>query len=907
MKKIISLSFLIFICSSAWAQVILQNLKVENQSNPVGLGTSKPRFSWVLSSKQRNIKQIAYEIQVKEGNKIIWNSNKVNSDASVWVEYQGSPLQSTRKYTWQVRVWDNQGKTSAWANAGFQTALLNESDWRATWINSGLPSDTVNGVVPMLRKSFTNPKKIKSAIAYITARGLYEARINGQRIGDAYLSPGWTSYNKHLQFQTYDVTNLLVQGKNSIGVLLGSGWYRTRLAWENAKNHYGKETALLFQLVMEYTDGSTELIVSDQTWKTSLSEIRFSEIYDGEIIDNQLVTKNWTNPDFDDSAWKNVISKDFPKSNLIAAINEPIRKKEAFKPIKIMTAPNGKTVLDFGQNLVGWVKMKARGQAGTKIVLSHIEMLDKKGNPYFENLRSAKAQATYVLRGEGEEVFEPHFTFFGFRYVQVEGLRGNINPEDFTAIALYSDMPLTGNFECSNPLLNQLQKNIQWGQRGNFLDVPTDCPQRDERLGWTGDAQVFSKTAAFNFDVHNFFVKWLKDVIADQEDNGSVPFVIPNVLKGGNTFTGPPIGAAGWSDASIIIPWNLYVVYGDKQILENQYESMKKYLGYMQNASKNDLWNTGFQFADWLSYKTDDSKEAFEAKSSFTDVHLVAQAYYAHSCDLMIKTAKVLGKTADVEAFKNLQKRVKDAFVKEYVTPNGRLISETQTAYVLALEFELLPENLRVSAVERLVANIKKYKNHLTTGFLGTPHLCHVLSKFGRPEVAYDLLLQETYPSWLYPVKMGATTIWERWDSMKPDSTFQDPGMTSFNHYAYGAVGDWMYKNITGINPIEEAPGYKQFIIRPLIGGKLNSAQASLQSNYGLIRSAWKIESQQWRWEIEIPANATAKVYFANYQSDKITESGKPISNNPSFKILQDEKGNYLELGSGKYTFISGN
>lgn len=895
MKK--SLICLLFLCHTwlGMAQLKLAQLKVENAISPIGIGTNAPRFSWQLTSDKRNVKQMAYEIQVRAGKETVWTTGKITSEQSLFVPYQGKNLQSNTTYTWQVKVWDNLGNVSDWATASFATALLSKTDWKAHWISSGLPADTTNGIVPMFRKTFENPKKVVSARAFVTSRGLYEIQINGKRIGDAYLTPGWTSYNKHLQYQVYDVTNVLTPGKNAIGVLLGSGWYRTRLAWENQMNIYGKETALLFQLEIKYADGSSESIVSDNSWKTKLSYIQLAEIYDGEKQDMRQWQAAWATPSFADNDWASVKENSFSFDNLTAAINEPIRKHESLKPVKVLTSPKGETILDFGQNLVGWVQVKATGKAGDKITLYHVEMLDKHGVPYLTNLRSAKAQAVYTLSG-GQDVLEPHFTFFGFRYVKVEGV-ANVNPNDFTAIALHSDMTPTGSFECSNPMVNQLQKNIQWGQKGNFLDVPTDCPQRDERLGWTGDAEVFSRTAAFNFNVNQFFAKWLKDVSADQEPDGAIPYVIPNVLKN-NTF-GKLTGAAGWSDAGIIIPYNMYVVYGDKQILENQYASMQQYLNHVRSLAKHDLWNKGFQFADWLSYRVDDSKGMIGQKSAVTDNYLVAQCFFAYNVDLMLKSAKILGKTADVAEYEQLLARVKKAFQHEFMTSKGRLISETQTAYILALQFDMLPEELRPQAVERLVKNIESYQYHLTTGFLGTPFLNPVLTRFGKNDVAYKLLLQDTYPSWLYPIKShGATTIWERWDSMKPDSTFQDPSMTSFNHYAYGAVGDWMYRTITGIDTQEDEVAYKKAIIKPQLGGGLTFAKASLQTPYGLLASAWQVEGKQVKLTIEIPANTKAKVYFPTKNGQSITENGVAIQ-------AQQEGNDWtLELGSGKYSFI---
>ncbi|MEO6454519.1 MAG: family 78 glycoside hydrolase catalytic domain, partial [Ginsengibacter sp.] len=682
---------------------------------------------------------------------------------------------------------------------------------------------------------------------------------------------------------------------NAIGVTVGSGWYRTPLAWENNKNLYGNKIALLFQLEINYADGSKELIISDESWKSSDGPIRNSEIYAGETYYANLEKNNWTNTDYDDKDWSAVNVKDYDKNILLSTYNEPVKKHEIFKPVKVITTPRGEHVIDFGQNLVGWSQIKVRGKAGDKIIISHAEVLDKKGNFYIDNLRAAKAQNVFILKGIGEEFFEPHFTFQGFRYIKIEGYPGELKPDNFSAVALYSDMEPAGSFECSNPLLNQLQHNIQWGQKGNFLDVPTDCPQRDERLGWTGDAQAFSRTATFNMQVHNFFVKWLKDVAADQREDGSVPFVIPNVL-GPNSG-----GSAGWADAATIIPWNIYIAYGDKKVLEDQYPSMKAWVSFMQKNSTDFLWNKGFHFGDWLFYRPDDDNSG---RAAVTDKYLIAQCFFAYSTQLLINAANVLGKGEDVTLYTGLLKQIKDAFLKEYATDNGRLVSNTQTAYVLALNFDMLPEQLRAQAAERLVKNIGDYNDHLTTGFLGTPYLCHVLTRFGYDSVAYKLLLQQTYPSWLYPVKMGATTIWERWDGQKPDSTFQTPGMNSFNHYAYGAIGDWMYRVIAGIDTDEKGAGYKQIMIKPHPGGDLTYANADYETLYGKVTSHWQKVNGHLKMDIEIPPNTTAKIYIPSTNSEGIMESGKLLPTANEVKIIGKEGDYFLvETGSGIYHF----
>lgn len=894
MRKAFSLpALLLLFITTAFSQVKVVNLLTENLTDPIGIDVKQPRFSWQLSGSQRGLVQIAYELRVLNGKKTVWTSGKQVSDQSVHVPYGGGELLPGEKYSWQVRVWDNSNKASSWSTASFQMGLAT-TDWKAKWIEAGFDEDLVNRPAQYFRKPFRVGKKLKSATVFISAHGIYEAAINGKRVGDHYLSPGWTSYNKRLQYQAFDVTDLITTGNNAIGVAVGNGWYRSNLAWENRKNIYGDKLGVLLQLQIKYTDGSSELIVSDDSWKSSTGAVRYTEIYHGETKDARAEKKGWLMAGYDDSGWAGVKQRDYPLDNLVATYNEPIKKHETFKPVKIFKTPKGEQVIDFGQNLVGWVTVKLRGNAGDSIIIQHAEVLDKEGNFYLDNLRGAKAKAIYYLKGGQEEVFEPSFTFFGFRYIKISGFTASINEDNFTAVALYSAMKPTGSFISSHPLINQLQHNIQWGQRGNFLDVPTDCPQRDERLGWTGDAQAFSRTAAFNFGVNNFFAKWLKDLAADQI-NGSVPFVIPNVLNENSA------GSAGWADAATIIPWDMYLAYGDRKVLEDQYESMKAWVGYMERNSVDNLWNKGFHFGDWLFYRPFDDNDG---RSAVTDKYLIAQCFFAHSTELIVKAAKVLGRAEDVIKYQALLKNIKDAFLKEYVTPSGRLVSGTQTAYVLALHFDMLPESMRAKAAETLANNIKSYNNHLTTGFLGTPYLCHVLSRFGYTDLAYTLLLQESYPSWLYPVKMGATTIWERWDGIKPDSSFQTPGMNSFNHYAYGAIGDWMYRVVAGLETDEEKTGYKKIIIRPHVSEKLGHAAATLQTYYGKLHSGWKLDNGILTIDIIIPANTTATVFIPATDVSLISESGQQISNRRDINVAGSENGSVkLQLGSGSYEF----
>lgn len=885
----------------ALCQPALHHLQTEDLTNPLCIDSKTPRFSWQLQSSDRNEQQTAYEISVSgqpDGKDPVWTSGKITSSASIQVDYGGPHLQSGKRYYWQVRIWDNKERVSPWSErAWWQMGLLRPEDWKARWIQPGDTSrDDGN---PLLRTRFTISRSIESAIVYISAHGLYEAQLNGQRIGDAYLTPGWTSYSKRLQYQAYDVTGLLRKGPNAIGALLGNGWYRGTIGFSNNVNLYGKDNSLLLQLIIRYKNGGSDTVATGPGWRSATGEVRSAEIYNGERIDHRLARDGWSLPDYNDAQWTPVQTEDFPLKNLIATANEPIRKHETFPALRLITTPKGEQVIDFGQNLVGWVIVRLKGHPADSLCLSHAEVLDKQGNFYTANLRKAKAEDVYIL-GNGQsntdtaaEVFEPHFTFHGFRYVRVEGWKGPINLGDFTAVALYSDMPKTGNFTCSDPLINQLQHNIQWGQQGNFLDVPTDCPQRDERLGWTGDAQVFSRTATFNRGVENFFAKWLKDVAADQLPSGAVPFVIPNVTGNGSS--------AGWADVATIIPWNLYLAYGDQRVLEDQYPSMRAWVEYIRGKAKDDLWNTGFHFGDWLFYRPFDDNDGL---SAVTDKYLIAQCFYAHSTQLLVNAADVLGKKDDVATYSALLKRIKAAFLHEYVTPGGRLVSGTQTAYVLALEFDMLPAELRDQAAQRLVKNVQDYNYHLTTGFLGTPYLCQVLSDFGYISVAYRLLMQDTYPSWLYPVKMGATTIWERWDGIKPDSTFETPSMNSFNHYSYGAIGDWMYRVVAGIDTYAADPGYHHSRIDPHPGGGLTEAAADLQTGYGLLSSHWRLNNDTLYMDLVIPANTISSVYIPAPDGGLITESGHPLATVHEITVESVGQGFLVaRLGSGEYHF----
>ncbi|MCW8129036.1 MAG: glycoside hydrolase family 78 protein [Planctomycetota bacterium] len=886
-------------------------LRCEYHVNPVGIDVARPRLSWEIQDDSRGARQSAWQVQVagspaalKKDRADVWDSGKVKSDRSTHVAYGGPACASRQRCWWRVRTWDARGKASPWsAPASWEMGLLAREDWSAKWIGSPLLGGRYTTIpCPYVRKAFSLGRKVASARLYATALGLYEFEINGARVGDDVFTPGWTDYRKRVQYQVYDVTRLLRAGENAIGALLGDGWYCGSVEWRG-RQRWGDQSKLFAQLEIAYADGSTDTIATDGSWRTSVGPLLESDMLMGESYDARLELGAWSSPGFDESAWQGVKVFGDPGIPLVAVRGTTVKKVMELKAKEVKEIggwPRSHFILDMKQNMVGRVRLKVKGKRGTTVRLRFGEMLDKNGKLYIENLRGAKCTDYYTLRGdENGEVWEPRFTFHGFRYVEVSDYPGKPSADAVTGIVLHSDTKPTGTFECSEPLLNQLQHNIQWGQRGNFLEVPTDCPQRDERLGWTGDAQVFIRTAAFNMDVASFFTKWQVDIADSQGKGGQIPPVVPNTDLEINEGDGGP----AWADAAVICPWYVYLCYGDTRLLEEHFEVFKRFIGSFEPKTKDYIrehpdkssWGG---FGDWLaldgSGKTDGG----------TPKDLIGTAFFAYSARLVAKMAKALKREQDAAHYERLFEKVRKAFQRRYVSPNGMIASGTQTSYVLALQFDLAPDHLRAFMVNELARDVEKRGNKLTTGFVGASHLPWVLSENGRIDVAYKLLFQKQWPSWLYAVTQGATTIWERWDGWTHDKGFQDAGMNSFNHYAYGAIGAWMYAVVAGLDLDPQQPAYKHMVVRPRIGGGLTRARARLHTMYGPAESGWKIQKGRLALSVTVPPNATATVHVPAASAKDVKEGRSPAARAAGVKARGQRNGCALfEVGAGTYRF----
>ncbi|KAB8143059.1 Bacterial alpha-L-rhamnosidase [Chloroflexia bacterium SDU3-3] len=839
--------------------VSIARVQFEHLREPLGVGTATPRISWVVDAAAPGWSQAGYELaSFGPGGEPRDQPARAESGESALVAWPFAPLRPRERVAVRVRAWGQDGQPTPWsAPAAVEAGLLRPEDWDAQFIAAPWDEDTSQPQpAPMLRRAFAVRAGVARARLYITALGVYEASINGAAVGDHVLAPGWTSYGERVLYQSFDIAPLLREGQNAIGALLGDGWYRGRLGFGGGRrNCYGERLALLAQIEIDYADGSAERIVTDGAWKAASGPILSSDIYDGETYDARLEQPGWDSPGFDDSGWQPAAPLARDLAALEAPLGPPVRRTQLVEPARIFTSPSGKTLVDFGQNLVGRLRIRPEGQAGRTITLRHAEVLEH-GELATRPLRVAEATDRYTLRGGGPEEWEPRFTFHGFRYAEVEGWPGELRPDQICAVVCHSDMERTGWFACSDPLLNRLHENVVWSMRGNFLSIPTDCPQRDERLGWTGDIQVFAPTASFLYDCAGFLGSWLRDLEIDQRAMGGVvPFTVPNVLPQDSPW-GPQPPAAAWGDAAAIVPWVLYQRFGDAGVLAQQFESMRAWVDTIAAAAgERRLWDTGFQFGDWLDPAAPPERPA-EAR---TAPAIVATAYLARSAEVVGRSAQVLGRAEDAERYLGLAAEVRQAFAAAYAAPDGHMSSDAATAYALALAFGLLPSaEQRQRAGQRLAALVREEGHRIGTGFVGTPLVCDALCEAGALEDAYALLMQRENPSWLYPVTMGATTIWERWDSMLPDGSINPGEMTSFNHYALGAVADWLHRTVAGLAP--DAPGYRRIRIQPLPGGGLTSASARHATPYGMAACSWQLAGGTLTVEATVPPSTAATV-----------------------------------------------
>jgi len=846
-------------------------LRFEHHEEPFGIGEVRPRLSWQVSAETPDWMQAAYELELGPDENSMASYGRTDSAEQLLQPWPAPPLQSRQRVAVRVRVWGNDdGGPSEWGPATYvEAGLLNPTDWQAAMIRPAWDEASEDTEpASRLSRTFEVTGPVASARLYASAHGVYVASINGRRVGRDRLAPGWTSYHHRLRFQTHDVTDYLRPGANVIGLELADGWWRGNLGFQDKRNTYGDRTAAIAQL--EITDGGGRITVigTDSSWLAGRSPVLGSDLYNGETYDARLEDGGWAGAE--DAALDPVVVEDFDASVLVAPDGPPVRATEELPVSAVLGTPSGKTILDFGQNLVGHVRLRVSGEAGTELVLRHAEVLEH-GELGTRPLRVARQTDRYVLRGGREEIWEPEYTIHGFRYVEVSGWPGDLDPEAFTAFVIHSDLARTGTFECSDSMLNQLHSNVVWGMRGNFVDVPTDCPQRNERLGWTGDFQIFAATASFLYRIPGFTASWLKDLAAEQGTDGPPPLVVPEVTFDKPPFPVRPVMAA-WGDAAVLVPWVLYQRTGDLEFLRRQLPGMTAWLEAAADAAGPELrFEQGFQFGDWL----DPAAPPNEPGEARTPWQLVAQAYLAYSAQVAGEAAELLGEDATVLC--ELSRRAAAVFRERYIADGGELLPPTQTAYAVALSFGLLEGGEEAVAAAGLAAAVEADGYRIATGFVGTPLVCDALTDHGYTTAAYRLLLQTECPSWLYPVTMGATTIWERWDSMLPDGSINEGEMTSFNHYALGAVADWMHRSLAGLAPA--GPGYRKLLIRPMPGGGLDWAQARHETPYGVADVRWDLAGADFTLQVTVPAGCTATV------------------------VLPDADGTTHDVGSGTHSF----
>ena len=862
----------------------ITTLKANHFENPIGFDLDDLSLSWIVEETAAKRTAIA-ELWISTSadfspEKLVYGSGPLTAVDSRSFR-PGIQLSACTRYYWQVKVTGDNGDDAVSDKTFFETGKLDQP-WQAQWISPDLDCT----VHPYLRKAFDLDKAVESARLYVSAVGLYELAVNGEKVSDEYLLPGYFAYDRWMQYQVFDVTSNLQPGANAIGFMLGRGWYSGRFGLVGRENIYGSQLAAICELQILFEDGSQQVISTDEDWKSTRGPVQSSGIYDGEDYDANFEIDGWSQAGLDDQSWSPVSLAQLPIGPLCERLSPPVIKHESFQPVAVIQTPKGETVLDFGQNMAGWVEFDANLAKDEKIIISYGEILQD-GCFYRDNLRSARAEFSYVSSGKPAHV-RPHFTYFGFRYAKVEG---NLQGVDrYVAYAIHSKIDPIGEITTSDSRVNRLVQNAFWGQKSNFVDVPTDCPQRDERLGWTGDTQIFTGTANFFSDSTAFYHKYLRDMREEQLlIDGSIPLIVPRVR--GQSEIGTGEGSSVWGDAATVIPWTVYLFSGDRSLLEKHYPMMKDWVDYIirlddaQGGKR--LWQTGNHIADWLALDNPDQGDLF---SGGTDPFYVASAYYYYSTGLLADAAEALGKTEDQVFYRNHQLEIRKAFAEEYFTPNGKISVDTQTAHILALYLGLIPDDQRGRVLETLKAKIIRKGMHLDTGFVGTPYLCRVLSSEGANDFAYKLLMNEDIPGWLYPVTMGATTIWERWDSVDPDGKITSTGMNSLNHYAYGSIVEWIARDVCGLNPVFSAPGFKKACIKPQPYGYLDAASIRYQSASGTYLSSWKfLADGQLQFEFMIPFDCTAEIVIPDAVLENIGISGNP-------PLDQQQKGSSVVL-----------
>ena len=880
------------------------HLTVNGRANPLGIAADDISFAWDISSEKRGTVQTAYQIRVgtTAAGDEVWNSGRDVSDRQVDVTLPGTlPLQPATRYFWQVKVWDGAGGESQWsAPAWFETGLLAPADWSgAKWIAS--PTTNAAAPCPLLRAVVKLAKHVKRARIYASAHGLYQLSINAQPVGDSLLAPGWTDYPKRIQSQTCDVTPLLRPGDNVIGAALGDGWYRGNVGmhWRGV---YGSTLALVLKLQVTYTDGSTENFVTDEHWRAADGPMVQADLQDGENYDARREQPGWDGPGFDAASWQPVAVVSDDLSKLVPQPDEPVRAIELLPARTRAEARPGEYVYDLGQNLVGVGRVRLTGKAGQTVRIRYAEeryrVGDQKGRIYTENFRKALVTDTFTFGHPGTVTYQPAFTQHGFRYLEITGVETPPAVSDVQGVVLGSDLPDIGDLRLSNPLLDQLVSNIRWGQRGNFVSIPTDTPARDERLGWTGDISVFSPTACRFRDTRAFLSKWMDDLRDAQKPDGNLPAIVPQPQSQFNE-TG-----VGWSDAFITVPHAVWHATGDPRIVRRNWAAMKRFYRFVHDSATRDghLLETGrnsWFSGDWLSLEGGTYQRLEEHK-------VIATAYFAEDTRMMAEMAAALGETNQAAEWAALVPKIRAAFVTAYRQPDGSIYTGTQTAYAITLGMNMIADpNQRAQTAAKFVEKLAADNDHLRTGFLGTPWLLPALTTIGRDDLAMRLLLNEDYPSWGFEIRMGATTVWERWNSLRANGEFGPADMNSFNHYAYGAVGDWMFQNLGGLQIVE--PGYKQSRIAPLIGGGgLSHARCGIQTPYGLLASEWTLAKGELTLKVTVPANTSAEVVIPAASPEAVREGMVAAVAAPGVSGAAFKAGRVtLRVGSGRYEFTT--